>query len=159
VASEAGVALGSTTYYFSSKDDMISQALEHVAEQEAERLAEQSRELEDTAPDDVLDLLTEIVIGAVTIDRMVLLAQYQLYLESARREDLRAAAERWDRAYGEMYELALERAGAPDPARRGRLLCVSLDGLILQHMALDGPLDELRSRAAELVRLFAGADA
>lgn len=156
VAAEAGVPLGSTTYYFRSKDDMVSQALEHVAGQEAARLAEQRLTLEDAAAADVPELLTEIVMSAVTIDRMVLLAQYQLYLESARRKDLRVAAERWDRAYAAMYQLALERAGGPDPAGRARLLCVSLDGLILQHMALDGSLDDLRSRAGELVRLFTG---
>lgn len=158
VAAEAGVPLGSTTYYFSSKDDMVSQTLNHVAEQEAQRLAEERRSLEGAEAADVPERLTDIVMSGVTIDRMVLLAQYQLYLESARREDLRPAAERWDRAYAELYELALERAGSHDPAGRGRLLCLSLDGLILQHMAMGGGLRDLRSQALELVHLFAEAE-
>jgi TetR/AcrR family transcriptional regulator, regulator of biofilm formation and stress response len=157
VAAEAGVPLGSTTYYFSSKDDMVTQTFAHVAEQEDERLAGQRHSLEEADAGAVSERLTDIVIDAVSIDRIMLLAQYELYLESARRDDLRAAAERWDSAYAELFELALEKAGSPDPAGRGRLLCVALDGLVLQHMALDGEPDELRSRARELVRLFAAA--
>lgn len=159
VAAEAGVPLGSTTYYFKSKSDMVGQAFAHVAEQEALRLAEQRRSLEDAESADVPERLTDIVMDAVSIDRILLLAQYELYLESARRDDLRAAAERWDSAYAELFELALSKAGSPDPDGRGRLLCAALDGLVLQHMALDGEPDELRARALELVRLFSAARA
>src|SRR5436190_15245629 len=45
VAEEAGVPLGSTTYYFDSRDDLLGQALEYVARSEAERYAELGREL------------------------------------------------------------------------------------------------------------------
>ena len=38
VAEEAGVPLGSTTYYFDSRDDLLGQALEQVARKETERL-------------------------------------------------------------------------------------------------------------------------
>ena len=62
--------------------------------------------------------LVEHVMEAVTIDRMVLLAQYQLYLESARREELRPAAELWDAAYRTFYARALEILDAPDPVER-----------------------------------------
>ena len=158
VATEAGVPLGSTTYYFSSKDDMVSQTLNHVADQEAERLAAARLSLEGAEAAEVPERLIDIVMSGVTIDRVELLAQYQLYLESARREDLRPAAQRWDQAYAELYELALQKAGSPDPAGRGRLLCLSLDGLILQHMAMGGELEDLRSQALELVRLFAALE-
>jgi hypothetical protein len=86
---------------------------------------------------------------------MVLLAQYQLYLESARRDELRPAAELWDAAYRTFYARALEILGAPDPTGRAKLLCVSLDGLILQHLARAGDESELRTRASELIELIA----
>lgn len=157
VAAEAGVPLGSTTYYFRSKDDMVSQTLNYVAAQEAERLAAERDRLAAVDPADVLDHLTDVVMSAVAIDRMVLLAQYELYLESARRDDLRPAAEAWDRANAELLELALARAGSVDPAGRARLLCVSLDGLVLQHLAVGGDMGDLRARALDLARLFASA--
>src|SRR5258707_13019985 len=45
VAEEAGVPLGSTTYYFDSRDDLLVQALEHVSAHEVERYAELREEL------------------------------------------------------------------------------------------------------------------
>ena len=45
VAAEAGVPLGSTTYYFESKADMVSQTLNYVADLEAERLARERERL------------------------------------------------------------------------------------------------------------------
>jgi len=84
-------------------------------------------------------------------DRTVLLAQYELYLESGRREDLRPAAERWDRAYRDFLESALEKLGAPDAARSAHLLCVGLDGLLLDHVATASPPDALRELAIEMI--------
>ena len=43
VAEEAGVPLGSTTYYFESRDDLLRQALEHVAASEVGRYGSASR--------------------------------------------------------------------------------------------------------------------
>ncbi|MEJ7718872.1 MAG: hypothetical protein WKF31_13250 [Thermoleophilaceae bacterium] len=60
VAAEAGVPLGSTTYYFSSKDDMASQTLNHVADQEAERLAAARLSLEGAEAAEVPERLIDI---------------------------------------------------------------------------------------------------
>jgi DNA-binding transcriptional regulator YbjK len=156
VAADAGVPLGSTTYYFDSKDDMVSQALHHVADEETERLARDRAELEGKTPAAVRRRLTDHVLSSVAADRMLLLAHYQLYLESARREELRPAAELWDAAYRAFYARALEILGAPDPVERAALLCVSLDGLILQHLARAGDEGELRERAEQIVALYGG---
>src|SRR2546423_6179411 len=45
VAEEAGVPLGSTTYYFESRDDLLRQALEHVAAHEVDRYGALGEEL------------------------------------------------------------------------------------------------------------------
>jgi DNA-binding transcriptional regulator YbjK len=156
VAAEAGVPLGSTTYYFDSKDDMVARALEHVAEREAERLrAESEGGALDVGPDLLPERLADIVIHAWAGDRLTLLAQYELYLESARRPDLRPAAERWDRAYRDLLQHALELLGAPDTPRRARLLCAGLDGLLLDHVATASDPAELRSLAIELIERVA----
>jgi DNA-binding transcriptional regulator YbjK len=158
VAAEAGVPLGSTTYYFDSKDDMVARALEHVAEREAERLsAEAEGGSLDVGPDLLPERLADIVIRAWAGDRVTLLAQYELYLESARRPDLRPAAERWDRAYRDLLEHALELLDAPDPPRRARLLCAGLDGLLLDHVATGSDPADLRSLAIELIERVASA--
>src|ERR1700716_3340043 len=65
VARRAGVPLASTTYYFSSLDDLIAKAVEHVGAQEAAQLrvrlaglARRRRGVESTA-----DLLVDLLLG------------------------------------------------------------------------------------------------
>jgi DNA-binding transcriptional regulator YbjK len=158
VAAEAGVPLGSTTYYFDSMEDMVAQALAHVAEREAERLrALAERGVLDQAADSLPARLADELIDVWAGDRVTLMAQYELYLESGRRTDLREAAEAWDRAYRELLARALERLGAPDAPRRARLLCAGLDGLLLDHVATGSSRAELRSLAVELIERLASA--
>jgi DNA-binding transcriptional regulator YbjK len=153
VAAEAGVPLGSTTYYFESKADMVSQALGYVADREAERLGEEiDGGLLDSRSGTPAERLADLMIDVWAGDRTVLLAQYELYLESARREDLRPAAARWDAAYREFFTAALEQLGVPDPPRTARLLCVALDGLLLDHVATGSSPETLRELAIETIR-------
>ncbi|HEX2071356.1 MAG TPA: TetR family transcriptional regulator [Thermoleophilaceae bacterium] len=156
VAAEAGVPLGSTTYYFDSKHDMVARALEHVADREAERLrAESEGGALDVGPELLPERLADVVIEIWAGDRVTLLAQYELYLESARRPDLRPAAERWDAAYRDFLQHGLELLGAPDPEHRARLLCAGLDGLLLDHVATGSDSADLRSLAIELIERLA----
>lgn len=152
VAAEAGVPLGSTTYYFSSKDDMVAQALEHVADREADRIEAQLEGglLDEPAPM-LAERLADAVVDIWADDGTVLLALFELYLESARRPDLRPAAERWERAYRAFIQGALEQFGVPDPGHRARLLCAGLDGLLLNHVATGSDLAELRALSIDLI--------
>jgi DNA-binding transcriptional regulator YbjK len=156
VAAEAGVPLGSTTYYFESRDEMVAQALEYVADREAERVdAVLEHGLLDESPEALPERLAAALIDVWAGDRTVLLAQYELYLESARRPELRAAVERWDAAYRKLLTRALERIGVADPERRAHLLCASLDGLLLDHVATGSDPAELSSLATDLIASIA----
>lgn len=157
VAAEAGVPLGSTTYYFESKDDMVAQALHYVADREVERLEAAARgDLLEAGDGSLVERLADLVLDTWAQDRTVLLAQFELYLEGGRRGDLRSAAERWDFAYRALLAQLLERLGAPDPERGARLLCPAIDGLLLQHVATDGDPDELRVLAVEMIERIGG---
>jgi DNA-binding transcriptional regulator YbjK len=155
VAAEAGVPLGSTTYYFASKEDMVAQALVHVAETEAERLDAAARRLVvDDAGSPPVALVDEL-LDLWTGDRVVLMAQFELYIESGRRADLRAPAAAWERASRGLLARVLDQLGAPDAGLRARLLCAGLDGLALEHVATGSSRDELRSLAVELIERLA----
>lgn len=151
VAAEAGVPLGSTTYYFDSKADMVAQALHHVADRETERVEAQVEVVRGDEPQGLAARLVDWAMEQAFADRVVLLAQYELYLEGARREDLRPAAERWDRAWHSLLATALERLGAQDPPRRAELLCAGIDGLILQFLATGRDIEDLRPLLLELL--------
>jgi len=155
VAAEAGVPLGSTTYYFASKAEMIASALASAASHEAERLRDQrDGGALDVAPEAIPGRLADVFLYAWEADRSTQIALFDLYLEAARNPDLRVAVDRWDHAYRELAATALERAGTPDAARRAHVLSASLVGLLLADVAAAGPPGALREQAVELIARF-----
>ena len=50
VARDAGVSLSSTTYHFASRDEIVSEALRHVADLEIERIARDAETLAEVSP-------------------------------------------------------------------------------------------------------------
>ena len=87
--------LGSTTYYFDSRDDLLRQALEHVAASEVERYAERGEELRLVkSARELADRLVDDLVEAAT-DRIAYIAEYELWLEAGQRPELREAAQSW----------------------------------------------------------------
>lgn len=132
VAEEARVPLGSTTYYFASKQELLREALRlHVAE-DAGRLR---------------GLAARLLAAGATGEQVVAgfaallegghpdVAQFELYLEAARDPQLRDVAAESLRAYGEVAELALRAAGVPDPAAAARLVVAAIDGIGVHRAA------------------------
>jgi TetR/AcrR family transcriptional regulator, regulator of biofilm formation and stress response len=129
VAEEAGVPLGSTTYYFDSRDDLLGQALEHVARKEAERHVELGLELRKArSPRQLADMLLEQLVFEIE-DRDAYIAEYELWLEAGRRPDLREPATAWCDAVQLAVAGALEKLGSTDPAADASLVVAAIDGL------------------------------
>jgi DNA-binding transcriptional regulator YbjK len=129
VAEEAGVPLGSTTYYFDSRDDLLGQALEHVAREEAERHAELGAQLlAAKTPRRLADMLLDQLIFEAE-DRDAYIAEYELWLEAGRRPELREAATAWCDAVQLAVAGAMEKLGSTDPAADASLVVAAIDGL------------------------------
>ena len=129
VAEEAGVPLGSTTYYFDSRDDLLAQALEHVALKETERhrvLGEELRKAK--TPRQLADMLLDQLIFEAD-DRVAYIAEYELWLEAGRRPELREAATAWCDAVQLSVAGAMEKLGSTDPAADASLVVAAIDGL------------------------------
>ena len=129
VAEEAGVPLGSTTYYFDSRDDLLGQALEHVARSEAERYARLGDQLRTAkTPRQLADMLMGELVSEVQ-DRTAYIAEYELWLEAGRRPELREAATAWCDAVQLAIAGAMENLGSTDPAADASLVVAAIDGL------------------------------
>jgi DNA-binding transcriptional regulator YbjK len=129
VAEEAAVPLGSTTYYFDSRDDLLAQALEHVAAQAVERYERLAAELRSVkSAEELADgLLSELVAAAE--DRTAYIAEYELWLEAGRRPELREAAQSWCDAEQYAVAGAMETLGSRDPRIDASLVVATIDGL------------------------------
>jgi TetR/AcrR family transcriptional regulator, regulator of biofilm formation and stress response len=169
VAEVAGLPLASTTYWFESKEHLLTAALERAAERDIERL----RAFLDDAPDpaaDPLGLVVRAILGPIedsaeappsgaadnpSPSRAWLLAAYALILEAARRPALREVSMRWTDAYLEALAPLLAAAGSRDPQSDAELLLAATDGLLVEQLASDDTSDlapRLRRLADALVK-------
>jgi DNA-binding transcriptional regulator YbjK len=138
VADVAGLPLASTTYWFDSKEHLLTAALERAADRDIERL----REFLGVAPERALDplgLAVDAIIDptehAGQTSRGWLLATYALLLEAARRPALREVTKRWTDAYLEALPPLLAAAGSRHPRADAQILLAAADGLLVDQLA------------------------
>jgi DNA-binding transcriptional regulator YbjK len=147
VAEVAELPLASTTYWFESKEHLLTAALELAAERDLARLREDtSGAAADTEP---LELAVRAIVSPTEPVRSSLITTYALLLEAARRPALRAIAERWTEAYLRIIGRLLEQAGSARPREDAELLLAAADGLLMEQLA-SGHTSDLRPR---LIRL------
>jgi DNA-binding transcriptional regulator YbjK len=149
VAEAAGVPLGSLTYYFASKQELLRDALLlHVAE-DTERLSALATELMESGArgEEVVEAFAA-VLETLHGD----IAQFELYIEAARDPQLREAATQSLAAYEQAAVLGLRAAGVPDPEASAHIVVAAIDGLSIHRRATDGSGPPLRTSLARLLR-------
>jgi TetR/AcrR family transcriptional regulator, regulator of biofilm formation and stress response len=160
VADVAGLPLASTTYWFDSKEHLLTAALQRAADRDIERLRAFLGESESPEPDaDPLGRAVAAILGpcdeSTQTSRGWLLATYALVLEAARRPALRDVTKRWTEAYLEALPPLLAAAGSSHPRSDAELLLAAADGLLVEQLASDDASDlapRLRRLAAALVK-------
>jgi DNA-binding transcriptional regulator YbjK len=150
VAEVAELPLASTTYWFSSKEHLLTAALELAAERDIARLTAYAAQRSDDEPiDAIVSLVLDPVEDGLQTSRGSLIATYALLLEAARRPALREIAVRWTDAYLDAGRELLERAGSSDPTGDAKLLVAAADGLLIEELSR-GRTSNLRPRLRRL---------
>ncbi|GLF98628.1 TetR/AcrR family transcriptional regulator [Streptomyces yaizuensis] len=136
-AAEADVPLGSTTYHFSSLDELLVAALRRTNENIAATVGRSPALAQPGA--DVADVLARLIGDWLTTGRARVELGYELYLAALRRPALRPVAAEWT----EQVVAVLARHTGPADARA---LVAVVDGICLQTLLTDTPYDEERTR-------------
>ena len=163
VASEAGVPLAATTYYFDSKDELVTEALAILVADEIGRIRERAATLgtEISSPSRSASAVAEVLFPDAAAAG-ALLAKFEVYLAAARNPGLRATAQHWQRAFTELAESALALAGAANPKRLAPLLVAGVDGILVHELSGgigdDLEVDHLRGELEQLFELVLHAD-
>lgn len=139
IDAEAGVPTGTASNYFRSREALVIGLFERIGQ----RLAPTPEELEARAsrtPDRALfaDYLRDIV-RRLTANREVTLALYELRLEAARRAELAAPLEAWQRAGLDADTAFNQAAGLPGGRREIALFHYAVEGLVFDR--LTSPID------------------
>ena len=151
VAEVAELPLASTTYWFQSKEHLLTAAIELAAERDTARLLAYAAELADDvdAIDAAVDAIAEALGTRPQASRGSLMATYALLLEAARRPALRKVARSWTDVYLLTLSPLLERAGSRRPREDSELLLGAADGLLIEQLAT-GETGDLRPRLRRL---------
>jgi DNA-binding transcriptional regulator YbjK len=158
VATEAGLPVAATTYWFASKEDIVCAALEHAAERDLRHLDTVREASRAWTRDTLADELAGMVQDACTTRREHAVVDYALWVEALRRPELRPVARRWIDAYAEFFASVLRNVGAPATSADARLVGAAVDGLTSHHLVADGAFHRaaVAAQLAPLVAAVAG---
>ncbi len=158
VADLAGVSLGSTSYHFASRDELVREAFRTYLD-EATDFLDGVRAAADRKEDPV-EALVELVVELLRrefLDPTLVLAEYELLLYAARHDDLAEALRAWERQQRDELARRLRAAGAPRPTEGARTLMALVRGIEVEHL-VHGPRSwgGLRRRVAPIVGSLLG---
>lgn len=157
VAEVAELPLASTTYWFDSKEHLLTAALELAAERDTARLLEHAATAQREGTDPLEAAVTAIVNPVderPQSERASLVSTYGLLLEAARRPALQEVSRRWTEVYLLTLGRLLEAAGSGTPREDAELLLGAADGMVIAQLAT-GAEEDLRPRLRRLAAVLA----
>ena len=155
VAARAGVPLSTTSYFFSSIDELVTEALRLGATERSERFGIIDHASERAAEACIDTVLGEAVDAAMAGDRAASGSQIEFYLAAGRDDDVRAEATEMLEGQSSLIRSELERNGAPQAAAVAVAMTDLTDGALLHRV---GELEvDHRARLATSLRLLAAA--
>ncbi|HZC51487.1 MAG TPA: TetR family transcriptional regulator [Mycobacterium sp.] len=163
VAQRAGLPLASTTYYFSSLDDLIARAVEHIGMIEVAQLRARVNGLSrrrrgpETTAEMLVELLVEDVSGAGLADQLI--SRYERLLACTRLPALRETMRRNLRQRAEAVAEAIERSGRSVHIELVRTLLCAVDGSVVSAM-VEGrdPRIAAQQTVVEVIEVLAPID-
>jgi DNA-binding transcriptional regulator YbjK len=158
VASEADVALGSTTYYFASREELVREAFRYYLAEVTSSLASLERESAIERAADVAEALIELARREFA-DPALVLAEYELILCAARDPVLAQDFNAYERGLEAQLAGPLERLGADRPVDASRTVIELMRGFELERLTRPNTsTEELRRRLEFVVCALTGKE-
>jgi AcrR family transcriptional regulator len=157
VAAEASVPLGTVTYYFTDKEELIEAAFLRHTQRETARIVNAIAGLGDAVTSaDVARGLAKFVVQGLSEYREQLITEYQFLSESARRDNLYRASTVWLKSLTAHLEATVTALSSSSPKTDARLILAVLAGLEVDHLGAKPGRGDQRAIQAVLERLFQG---
>jgi DNA-binding transcriptional regulator YbjK len=164
VARRAGLPLASTTYYFSSLDDLIASAVAHIGTLEVAQLRAQVATLSRRrrSADTTADLLVDLLVGGESETHLTdrLISRYERHIACARLPGLREIQRRSLRQRVDAVAEVIERSGrSVRPELVSALIC-TVDGAVVSALVDDrqDPRTVARSTVIDVIDAVAPFD-
>ena len=138
VARRAGLPLASTTYYFSSLDDLIARAVEHIAMIEVAQLRSRVSALSRRrrGPETIAQVLVDLLVGDVSSPGLSdqLISRYERNIACTRLPALQETMRRSLRQRAEAVAEAIERSGRTVHIELVCTLICAVDGCVVSAL-------------------------
>ncbi|WP_165607727.1 TetR family transcriptional regulator [Mycolicibacter heraklionensis] len=168
VAQRAGLPLASTTYYFSSLEDLIAHAVEHIGMLEVAQLRARITELSRRrrSAETTADILVELLVGSQEnpeSDPQVteqLISRYERYIVCSRHPALRDIQRRILHQRSDAVAEAVERSGRVTRVEMAYSLVCMVDGAVMAALVddLQGPRAAARAAVVDVIDMLAPLD-
>ena len=134
IAARAGMPTSTTSYFFSSLDDLVAAALHMVGDRIVARVDAVTAQVVGAglSPRESIDRFVDAVLSEPEPDTV---AQFEIYLECARRPQLQATAHQIMASIERGAEESLRALGIARPEERAPMVVALLDGLALHRHA------------------------
>jgi len=142
VADAAGVPLAATTYYFSSKEDLMQAAMETLIEQESANLKQITDLVVERHAMSLEEAFEAIIAWQADLlrnHRMQRFAEFELFLRVARTAPRPDDLPSWPTAFHQVAETALRQLGIEEPEREAKALVALIHGLVLHGLVSKDP--------------------
>ena len=161
IAARAGMSTSTTSYFFSSLDQLIAAALHVVGERIVQRVDAVTAQVADAelGPREAIDQFVDAVMSEPEPDTV---AQFEIYLECRRRPQLQPTAHRIMASIERGAAESLRALGVAHADERAPMVVALLDGLALhRHARPRGATDRrvITEALYSLHRGFVEADA
>ena len=133
VADAAGIPLGSTTYYFDSREHLLRDTFDHYIDM-ARSLHEGLRSRPVNKVEDLVNFLVELTNRELA-DEALLLAEYEMTLFAARDQQVAKLLHEWDAVMIGNIADALKTLGAKRPSDTARTLLHLIRGYELDRLS------------------------
>ncbi|HEY8517127.1 MAG TPA: TetR family transcriptional regulator [Candidatus Binatia bacterium] len=151
VAAEADVPLGSTTYYFASRDDLLREAFRWHAGAVYDALDRLADDVPLRSADDVIGFLVELVRRELEVPSGILV-EYELIVRAARDPQLAREVNGYERNLTSRLAEALERLGVAHALEAARILIAIVRGFEIESLTRSSvELADLRRRLRTVV--------
>ncbi|MEC5151266.1 TetR family transcriptional regulator [Cryobacterium sp. GrIS_2_6] len=137
VARVARVPLGSTTYYFTDRNDLLLQTMAHARRTEAARLAAIVEALHgELTVERSVEVLTEMFFDKTVADPLYDLALFEMFMEATRNITVRNEARGWSTMIGALVDRVLPASEPTVPrATVVQIVACLIDGLMLEAVS------------------------
>jgi TetR/AcrR family transcriptional regulator, regulator of biofilm formation and stress response len=155
VAAAAGVALGTISYKFPTREALLRAAFEFFLEQSAASLRAFSASARVKTVEELAALITSIIRAEVQDPSKARIAEYELILAAVRDEQLARALAEWDRTLVAELGSVVEQVGGTAPFATALTILELTRGFQLTALSEREPnFDELEKRVLRVLLAF-----